>query len=215
MLDTQLHFISAFAIFLAAVIPIYLTIKLKSGQIRRLTLILAIFILTHSIYHITGYFGFNFLAEGVFDPLSVAVLILFGITLLGFSNTPTTTSKTSIKYMSIGWSAATVSLIIMSNITLILLLVALAIFAWLILRSMNVRSFQFQMSIFLIIWILGEITGSFQDSGVVIFPALQGDIGLEIHTVSMIFFSVMLWLRFIYSEKSGKKMIEGMDTTLR
>ncbi len=71
------------------------------------------------------------------------------------------------------------------------------------------------MSIFLIIWILGEITGSLQDSGMVIFPALQGDIGLEIHTISMIFFSVMLWLRFIYSERSGKKMVEDLDTTLK
>jgi len=214
MLDTQLHFISAIAIFLAAVVPIYLSLRLK-GNLRRLTLLLTIFILTHAIFHITGYFGFNFLAEEVFEPLSVAVLILFGITLLGFSTTTTTTSKASIRYMSIGWSAATVILIIMSNITLILLLVALGIFVFLILRSMNVRSFQFQMSIFLIIWILGEITGSLQDTGVVILPALQGDIGLEIHTHSMIFFSIMLWLRFIYSERSGTKMVEGLDATLR
>jgi hypothetical protein len=211
MLDTQLHFISAMAIFLAAVVPIYLTLRLK-GNLRRLTLTLTIFILTHAIYHIAGYFGFNFLA-GVFEPLSVVALILFGITLLGFTNAAT--SKASIRNMSIGWSAATVFLIIVSNITLILLLVALVIFVWLILRSMNVRSFQFQMSIFLIIWILSEITGSLQDSGIVIFPALQGDIGLEIHTISMIFFSVMLWLRFIYSERSDKRMIEGLDATMR
>jgi len=211
MLDTQLHFISAIAIFLAAAVPIYLTLRLK-GNLRRLTLTLAIFILTHAIYHIVGYFGFNFLA-GVFEPLSVIALILFGITLLGFTNT--TTSKASIRNMSIGWSAATVFLIIASNITLILLLVALVIFVWLILRSMNVRSFQFQMSIFLIIWILSEIIGSLQDSGIIIFPVLQGDIGLEIHTVSMIFFSVMLWLRFIYSETSNKRTIEDLDAAMR
>jgi hypothetical protein len=211
MLDTQLHFISAIAIFLAAAVPIYLTLRLK-GNLRRLTLTLAIFILAHAIFHIVGYFGFNFLAEGVFEPLSVAVLILFGITLLGFINT--TTSKASIRNMSIGWSAATIFLIIVSNITLILLLVALAIFVWLILRSMNVRSFQFQMSIFLIIWILGEIIGGLQDSGIIIFPVLQGDIGLEIHTVSMIFFSVMLWSRLIYSERSDKRMIEDLDAPM-
>jgi hypothetical protein len=103
----------------------------------------------------------------------------------------------------------------MSNITIILLLVALGIFAWLAVRSKNVRSFQFQMSIFLIVWILGEITGYLQDSGIVIFPSLQGDIGLEIHTVSMIFFSVLLWLRFFYSERSGKKIVEDLDANLR
>jgi len=210
MLESQLHFISAIAIFLAAIVPIYLTLKLKD-DLRKLTLMLTIFILTHAIFHVTGFFGFNFLAEGVFEPLSVAVLIFFGIAFSGF----TRPSKVGIRNIVLVWSPTTLFLIIMSNITLILLLVELGIFVWLAARSKKIRSFQFQMSIFLIIWILGEITGSLQDSGVVIFPVLQGDIGLEIHTVSMVFFSIMLWFRFYYSERSGKKMIEGLDATLR
>ena len=172
---------------------------------------LTIFILTHAIFHVTGFFGFNFLAEGVFEPLSVAVLIFFGIAFSGF----TRPSKVGIRNIVLVWSPTTLFLIIMSNITLILLLVALGIFVWLAARSKKIRSFQFQMSIFLIVWILGEITGSLQGSGVVIFPVLQGDIGLEIHTVSMVFFSIMLWFRFYYSERSGKKMIEGLDATLK
>ena len=210
MLESQLHFISAIAIFLAAIVPIYLTLKLKDN-LRKLTLMLTIFILTHAIFHVTGFFGFNFLAEGVFEPLSVAVLIFFGIAFSGF----TRPSKVGIRNIVLVWSPTTLFLIIMSNITLILLLVALGIFVWLAARSKKIRSFQFQMSIFLIVWILGEITGSLQDSGVVIFPVLQGDIGLEIHTVSMVFFSIMLWFRFYYSERSGKKMIEGLDATLK
>jgi len=210
MLEIQLHFISAVAIFLAAVVPIYLSLKLKDN-LRRLTLILTIFILTHAIFHVTGFLGFNFLAEGVFEPLSVAVLIFFGIAFSGF----TKTSKISMKSMAVVWSPATLFLIIMSNITVILLLAALGIFVWLVARSKSIRSFQFQMSIFLVVWILGEIAGSLQDSGIIVFTALQGDIGLEIHTVSMVFFSIMLWLRFYYSERSGKKMIEGLDATLR
>ncbi|MFZ0895544.1 MAG: hypothetical protein WAZ77_13690 [Candidatus Nitrosopolaris sp.] len=210
MLEIQLHFISAIAIFLAAVVPIYLTLKLKDN-LRKLTLILTIFILTHAIFHVTGFLGFNFLAEGVFEPLSVAVLIFFGIAFSGY----TKAAKTSMKSMAIVWIPATVFLIIMSNITVILLLIALGIFVWLAARSKSVRSFQFQMSIFLVVWILGEIAGSLQDSGIIVFTALQGDIGLEIHTVSMVFFSIMLWFRFYYSERSGKKMIEGLDATLR
>ena len=113
------------------------------------------------------------------------------------------------------WIPATLFLIIMSNITIILLLVGLGMFVWLVARSKSIRSFQFQMSIFLVVWILGEIAGSLQDSGIIVFTALQGDIGLEIHVVSMVFFSLMLWLRFYYSERSGKKMIEGLDAALR
>lgn len=212
MLDIQLHFISAIAIFLAAIVPTYLSLRLK-GNLRRLTLLLTIFIFTHAIYIIIGYLGFNFLAEEVFEPLSVTVLILFGITLLGVKYT--TTSKANLIKMSLGWTAATLFLIIVSNITIFLLLVALGIFVGLIMKSLNIRSFQFQMSIFLILWILGEIIGNLQDSGIVIFPALQGDVGLKVHTVSMFFFSVMLWLRFFYSERSGKKVIEGLDAPVR
>ena len=210
MLETQLHFVSAIAIFLAAVVPIYLTLKLKDN-LRRLTLILTIFILTHAIFHVTGFIGFNFLAEGIFEPLSVVVLIFFGVTFSRFSRT----SKMTVGNLAVAWSPATLILIIMSNITIILLLVALGIFVWLVVRSKSVRSFQFQMSIFLIVWILGEITGYLQDSGIVIFPSLQGDIGLEMHTASMIFFSVLLWLRFFYSERSGKKIVEDLDANLR
>ena len=77
MLETQLHFISAVAIFLSAVVPIYLTARLKNNKLKKLTLVFSIFILIHSVYHVTGFFGFYFLAEGVFMPLSVVALIFF------------------------------------------------------------------------------------------------------------------------------------------
>lgn len=35
-----------------------------------------------------------------------------------------------------------------------------------------------------------------------------GDLGAVLHTVAMIFFSLMLWIRFYYSRRSGKLMIE-------
>ena len=54
-----------------------------------------------------------------------------------------------------------------------------------------------------------------QNNGIVMFSGLQGDFGSEIHLVSMVFFSTMLWLRFYYSERSGRKIIEDLDPTLR
>src|ERR671923_2876078 len=104
MLETELHFVSAIAIFLAAAVPIYLTIKLRNNnKLRKLTLILTIFILTHAIFHVTGFFGFNFLAEGIFEPLSVVVLIFFGIVYSGF----TKIVNMSIRNMAVTWSPAT------------------------------------------------------------------------------------------------------------
>ena len=111
--------------------------------------------------------------------------------------------------MVVVWNPGTL-LLLMNSITTLLLLVALGIFVWLAVRSRNIRSFQFQISIFIIIWILGEITGILQDNGITVLSALQGDVGLEIHVISMAFFSMMLWFRFYYSKRSRTKMIEDV-----
>jgi len=204
MLEIQLHFISAIVILLAAFVPIYLTIRLKDN-LRKLVAILSLFLLTHSVYHILGFLGLTLLAEGVFEPLSVAVLIIFGFVYSDIAKP----KNMSIKNMVVAWNPATI-LILMNSVTTMLLLIALGIFVWLAVRSKNVRNFQFQISIFLIIWISGEIAGILQESGIIVLSIVQGDIGLEIHVVSMVFFSMMLWLRYYYSERSGKKMIEDI-----
>ena len=94
-----------------------------------------------------------------------------------------------------------------------MLSVVLGIFVWLATLSRNIRTFQFQISIFIIIWTLGEIASILRDNGMIVPSVIQGDIGLEIHVVSMFFFSIMLWLRFYYSQRSGRKIIEDVDTT--
>jgi hypothetical protein len=209
MIVVQLQFISAIIILASSAVPIYLTIKLKDN-LKKLTLILTVFILIHAGYHVFGFLGYSILAEGVFQPLSVITLIFFGIVYSGFTKPKNVGTKNMIMALNPG-----IFLLFMNNITIILLLIALGIFVWQVSRSKSIRSFQFQISIFLVIWILGEIVGNLEDNGIIVFPALQGNIGLEIHVVSMVLFGLMLWLRFYYSERSGKKMIEDLDATLR
>lgn len=208
MLESQLHFISAILILFASVVPIYLTLKL-SGKLRKLVLILTIFILVHSVYHIVGFFGFTILAEGIFEPLSVAVLIFFGISYSGMTKSKNLHVG---KTMAVAWNPVII-LLLVDNLTLVLLLIAVGIFMWLALLSKSIRTFQFQISIFIIIWTLGELAGILNESGIIVLSPLQGNIGLEIHVLSMFLFSIMLWLRFYYSNRSGKKMIEDVDTT--
>jgi len=209
-METQLHFISAIIVLFAAVIPIYLTIKLK-GNLKKLTAILSILILIHAVYQVVGFLGFDLLADGVFEPLSAGLLIFFGIIYSGIAKQ----KKMSIQNtMVVVWNPATL-LLLMSSLTIILLFGALGIFVWLTVRSQNVRTFQFQLSIFIIIWILGDMVSILHDNGIVVFSALQGNVGEEIHVGSMVFFSMMLWLRYYYSERSSKKMIEDLDATLR
>jgi D-alanyl-lipoteichoic acid acyltransferase DltB (MBOAT superfamily) len=93
-----------------------------------------------------------------------------------------------------------------------LLLAALSIFVWLAARSKDIRSFQFQISIFIIVWILGGVAYILQDSGSIVVSPLQSDIGLEIHVVSVAFLSIMIWVRFFYSQRNRKRAIEAFDT---
>jgi hypothetical protein len=86
--------------------------------------------------------------------------------------------------------------------TIILLLAALSIFVWLATRSKDIRSFQFQISVFIIIWVVGGIAYILQDSGIVVVSPFQADIGLEINVVSVAFLSIMIWLRFYYSQRT-------------
>lgn len=76
--ETELHFICGLFILAAAVVPVYLSVMLK-GNLRKLTIILSIFVLIHAAYHVTGTLGIDFLSEGVFEPLSIVALIFFGL----------------------------------------------------------------------------------------------------------------------------------------
>jgi hypothetical protein len=98
----------------------------------------------------------------------------------------------------------------MSDITFILSLIPLVIFIWLAIRSKNIKAFQFQISIFIAVYILGEII---ENNRIAIFSTLPPDIGSQIHIGSAIFFTIMIWFRFYYAEKRGKKMVEssGID----
>ncbi|CAN5373121.1 hypothetical protein BH18THE2_BH18THE2_42710 [soil metagenome] len=103
---------------------------------------------------------------------------------------------------------------IASGLTTILLFIALSIFIWLAVRSRGFTTFQFQISIFIVIWILGEIISILQEYQIAILsPILTWlpDISLQIHLLSMIFLSLMLWIRFYYSERSQKRLIDDIS----
>jgi hypothetical protein len=101
-----------------------------------------------------------------------------------------------------------------SGLTIILLFIALSIFIWLAVRSRGITTFQFQIAIFILIWILGEIIGVMQEYQIIILSPFFNqlpDISLQIHLSSMIFLSVMLWIRFYYSERRQKKLIDKLS----
>ncbi len=82
MIESELHLVSAVFIMVAAVIPLYLSIKLRNDELRMLAMMLGAFSVIHSFYHLSGALGLELLADGVLEPLSVIVLISFGVTYL-------------------------------------------------------------------------------------------------------------------------------------
>lgn len=90
---------------------------------------------------------------------------------------------------------------------LALLFVALGIFATIAARSRKIRSFQFQIAVFIMVWIVGEMVEVLQDMG--LLNVIDKELGMEIHLASMIFFSIMIWLRFYYSWSRGRKIVDS------
>jgi hypothetical protein len=99
------------------------------------------------------------------------------------------------------------TLLFLEKSTIFLLLVSLALFSWSAISAKSLRKFQFQMSIFIIIWIVGEIIRFLHEENISTLFGMH-DLGTVLHTIAMAFFSLMLWIRFYYSKRSGKMMIE-------
>jgi hypothetical protein len=76
-----------------------------------------------------------------------------------------------------------------SNLTLIILFVLLAIFGWLAIRYRNIKNFEFQIFVFIVIYFVGEILEDYK------IPLSLPDLGTQLHIMTAAFLALMLWLR--------------------
>lgn len=93
------------------------------------------------------------------------------------------------------------------NITSLLILIPLIIFIWLTIKSKNIKSFQFQLMIFILMYLVGQIIEINGDS--VFFSVLPKDFGSQIHVIAAAFFTIMILFRFYYANPRKKKMIDN------
>ena len=70
------------------------------------------------------------------------------------------------------WNPATF-LLVMSSITVILLLATLSVFVLVAARSKDIRGIHFQISIFIIIWVSGQVVDILQESGIIMLSPLH------------------------------------------
>jgi hypothetical protein len=85
---------------------------------------------------------------------------------------------------------------VFETISLVLILVAFAIFARLAIKGKSLGSFRFQLSIFLLIWVLSELPHIAGTLGLV-STAAYSDIGLYLHAISMAVFALFVGWRSI------------------
>jgi hypothetical protein len=93
------------------------------------------------------------------------------------------------------------------NITSLLILIPLIIFIWLAIKSRDIKSFQFQIMIFISLYFIGQVIENNNTS--VFFSTLPKDFGSQIHVIAAAFFTIMMLFRFYYANPRKKKMIDN------
>jgi uncharacterized membrane protein YccC len=92
--------------------------------------------------------------------------------------------------------------------TLVILFTSLAIFGWIAVRYRNIRSFEFQISIFIMVYIVGEIIEDYNKTPLFsVFPY----IGSQTHLVAAVFLSIILWIRLYSARESGRKIVDKIE----
>jgi hypothetical protein len=95
-----------------------------------------------------------------------------------------------------------------SGFTLAILFVLLAMFGWLSVKYRNIREFQSQIFVFIIIYIIGEILENYK------IPSLSipSYLGSQIHIMAAAFLALILWLRLYHVRSSGRKTIDKLES---
>ena len=93
----------------------------------------------------------------------------------------------------------------MSIITSILFLVSLTFFGWLSIKSKSIKTFQSQISLFIGLYVIGELLEIKQISTLLSIPDWLGS---QIHVGATIFLTIVIWMRLYYSEKGIKSLAD-------
>ena len=89
--------------------------------------------------------------------------------------------------------------------SLICLIISLSIFSFLVIRYRNsIKTFQSQMLLFILLYLVGEIIENFNLNNSSILPEL----GSQIHVAATVFLIVSFWSRYYYSERHDMLMID-------
>ena len=96
-------------------------------------------------------------------------------------------------------------------LTSALFLISLGIFVGLAAKSRSLKSFQSQISIFIGVYIAGELL---ELSPVQTATGLPPEAGSQLHVLATIIITTVLWARFVHSNRSTKHLVDQYDGTV-
>ena len=99
---------------------------------------------------------------------------------------------------------------IFTNVTFLLLLGALVVFGILAAQQKKIKSFQFQMSIVLLVLIVSEVIDVLFDFNYIENHFLE-NLGSIIHVSAMTGIALIFWGRFVYSKKTQKSLVDEIQ----
>jgi len=106
-----------------------------------------------------------------------------------------------VNNLIIDFSAETIPY--MSIITSFLFIISLIFFGWSSVKSRSMRNFQFLISLFIGLYIIGEL---FEIKEISTFLNLPNGLGSQIHACATIFVTIVIWMRLYNSQKSIKSL---------
>jgi len=99
---------------------------------------------------------------------------------------------------------------IFTNVTILLLLGAFAVFGILALQHKKIKRFQFQMSMVLLVLIISEIIDAFFDYNYIQNHFLE-HLGSVIHVISMAGIALIFWGRFVHAKRTQKSLVDEIQ----
>jgi hypothetical protein len=95
-------------------------------------------------------------------------------------------------------------------LTTTLFLFSFAIFVILAIKSKTIKSFQSQISIFVGVYVVGEVL---ELNGIQNVTRMSADLGSQIHVAATLIIAAVLWSRLFYSAKIVKKLVDHDEIT--
>jgi hypothetical protein len=88
----------------------------------------------------------------------------------------------------------------------------LAIFVIVAIKSKTIKSFQSQISIFVGVYVVGEVL---ELNGIQNVTWLPADLGSQIHVAATLIIAAVLWSRLFYSSRIVKKLVDDDQSANR